>query len=353
MKFYYIYKSLAHPENNGYIAPYSLEERLLHVAEAKRQLGTRFNWLCDSIDNDLKHALGDAPNSEFIIDPKGKIVVARQWSNAGVLRKDLAGMVGKVTPETHVADVGMKPLAPPKTAAKGVVPRVKLPDSMSAVKVEPLSKKDNEPFYVKLRAEGDQGLLRGDGKLYLGFFLDPLYKVHWNNKADPIVVEIESADGITISDQSLEGPTVEVAADADPREFLVDVAGRAGDTLTVSVFYFACDDAETFCKPVKQQYKVTLARDQDGGNRRSAGSRGGSRPSGGGGRPDADAVARMLLSLPAFQALDTNSDGQLSADEVNLATAALKRIDRNGDGKLSRGEWMPSQQSGNRSRRER
>lgn len=316
----------------------------MHVGEAKRQLGTRFNWLCDSIDNDLKHALGDAPNSEFIIDPNGKIVVARQWSNAVDLRKDLAKMVGEVTPETQIADVGMKPLAPPKTAAKGIVPRLKLPDSMTAVKVEPLLQDDTEPFYVKLRAEADQGLLGGKGQLYLGFFLDPLYKVHWNNKADPIVVEIEAADGVTISKESLEGPAVDVAADADPREFLVGVSGRAGDTLTVTVFYFACDDAETFCKPVKQEYRLTLTRDRDGGSRRSAGSRGDrSRPSGGANRAGAvtGAGGRVLQFLPAFRVLDSDGDGELSAGEINSATTSLKQLDRNRDGLLSRDEWMP------------
>lgn len=286
--------------------------------------------------------------------------MARQWSNAADLRKDLAGMVGEVTPATQIADVGMKPLAPPKTAAKGIVPRVKLPQSMSAIKVEPLSKDDTEPFYVKLRAEADQGLLGGDGQLYLGFFLDPLYKVHWNNKADPIVVEIEAADGVTVSQKSLEGPTIKVAADADPREFLIDVSGRAGDTLTVTVFYFACDDAETFCKPVKQKYRLTLTRDKDGGSRRSAGSRGGrvgsggrSRPSGDTNRPTRGSGAGMLQLLPAFRALDADSDGELSANEINGATAALKQLDRNRDGLLSRDEWMPSSPNGagNRSRR--
>ena len=60
VKFFYIYKALAHPEQNGYITPFTLKERLMHVAEAKEKLKSRFTWLCDSMTNDLKHALGDA-----------------------------------------------------------------------------------------------------------------------------------------------------------------------------------------------------------------------------------------------------------------------------------------------------
>lgn len=77
VRFYYIYKALAHPEINGFISPFTLEERLMHVREAKQRLGTRFRWLCDTMDNDLKHALGDRPNSEFVIDPEGRVVRKR------------------------------------------------------------------------------------------------------------------------------------------------------------------------------------------------------------------------------------------------------------------------------------
>jgi hypothetical protein len=40
-------------------------------------------------------------------------------------------------------------------------------------------------------------------------------------------------------------------------------------------------------------------------------------------------------------ALDTNRDGQISAEEIEAAPAALKKLDRNGDGKLTRHELHP------------
>ena len=283
MNFYYIYKALAHPENNGYVAPFTLDERLMHVAEAKKQLGTRFQWICDSMENDLKHALGDRPNSEFVIDPEGKIVVARQWSSPRDLRADLEEIVGTVDRPTTVADIGMKPMEPPKTAPKGVVPRVKLPGQMSPVLVEPIveDEQNTEPFYAKLRAEVDSGFARnGDGKLYLGFFLDPLYKVHWNNRAAPVTFAISDHSGVVVRAQSGRAPDVKIDADADPREFLLDLSDDTDDPqprgrqeFILTVRYFACDDAETFCKPMTQKYRVTLNRDRDGGSRRSSGSR--------------------------------------------------------------------------------
>lgn len=52
----------------------------------------------------------------------------------------------------------------------------------------------------------------------------------------------------------------------------------------------------------------------------------------GGGRPPA---------MPVIAALDANGDGEMSADELENATAALKKLDRNGDGKLAQEEFRP------------
>ena len=76
MQFFYIYKPLAHPELNNYVSPFSIEERLMHVAEAKRRLGTSVSWLADTMDNAYHEAVGRTPNSELVLDADG-IVVAR------------------------------------------------------------------------------------------------------------------------------------------------------------------------------------------------------------------------------------------------------------------------------------
>lgn len=57
------------------------------------------------------------------------------------------------------------------------------------------------------------------------------------------------------------------------------------------------------------------------------------RPRGGfgGGRPP----------MPIIDALDTNRDHVISADEINAASAALLTLDRNRDGKLTENEYGP------------
>lgn len=351
VKFFYVYKSLAHPENNGFVAPLSLKERLLHIAEAKRQLQSRITWLCDSLENDLKHALGDAPNSEFVIDPQGKLVVARRWSDPQQLRKDLEAKVGRIERATTIADLDRKPLPPPKRAPTGIVPRIELPDRLNPIEVEPLDDPDLEPYYVKLRAEADAELLQtGTGKLYLGFFLDPLYKVHWNNRAGGLRFEIQAGEGMSVTPTTGKSPDVEEDADADPREFLVELAGQRGDSLTVTVRYVACDDAETFCKPVTQGYRITLVRDRDGGSRRSSFRDNRRRPIERGpigGRAEPGSTRRTALlkkAVSIFRQHDANGDGKLDRDEIaNIKQPPLDDVtpaDTDGDGSLSLRELL-------------
>lgn len=298
VRFFYIYKPLAHPEFQGYVSPINLQERLMHITEAKRRLGSSITWLADTMDNAYHKASGETPNSELVVDPDGIIVAARSWSDPEALRKDLEGLVGAVDKPTQVSDLNM-PMQPPiSTVAKGVVPRVVKPGRFVPMESEAIQETSRVPFYTKLRVEGtDELFMTGKGMMYVGFHLDPLYRVHWNNEAPPMQFEISTPEGISITPSRVVGPDPDVDADADPREFLVEVdAAEAGGTVDLRVKYFACDDALTFCVPVTQDYKVTLARDtshgasiqtNEAGDIVSGGNRArGARPGGpGGGAP--------------------------------------------------------------------
>ena len=187
MDFYYIYKPLAHPEYNNYVTPFTLEERLMHVAEAKRRLGSSITWLADDMHNPYHEAMARTPNSELVVDLDGRIAALRSWSDPEALRADLERLVGPVEKRTRVEDLDLPTQPPPPTVAKGVVPRVEMPPTMAGIQVEPVFEGNKTPFYVKLRAEGDESLRStGQGQMYVGFHLDPLYRVHWNNEAGPV-----------------------------------------------------------------------------------------------------------------------------------------------------------------------
>ncbi len=329
MKFYYVYKALAHPEYNHYIQPFTIEERLMHVKEAERTLGSRIPWLCDSMSNELKTLLGGLPNPEFVIDPEGKVVRRRVWSDPDALRSDLAELLGAVEPVTRVSDLDLETLPPPKAAARGVVPRLEMPGLMRPLRVEPDLASSKVPFYAKLRAEAGPDLLdSGSGMLYIGFHLDPLYQVHWNNEVKPLEFELSLPDGVTASPSRAVAPKVEEEADADPREFLVKLeAGADARSFGLTVRYFACDDAQTFCVPVSQSYRIHLEHDRGAGRVMRDGGVGGA-----GGPGGHDPVQRMM-------GWDTDGDGRLTIDEMpERMRRRFPRMDANGDGVLDEDE---------------
>jgi hypothetical protein len=339
VKFFFVYKTLAHPELAGdYVQPFTLDERLAHARQAVKQLGASIPWLVDAMDNRLKHALGDRPNSEFIIDPKGVIVRKRAWSHPGQVRKDLEELVGRVPRVTLESEVKLA-LEPPikAPAPRGVVPRLQRP-RMQPIVMEPVLEAKGHPFFAKLRAEADGGLLQdGAGKLYLGFHLDPFHGAHWNNLTKPLRYKIDLPAGTKIAKATGEAAAVTEASDADPREFLLDVETWSGEKpLRVTVTYSACVGEEN-CYAVKQEYLLRLKRDNDGGGARGAGA-------GFWGEEftrqllaaDADGDGKlgraevMGLILPHFEHFDTNKDGLLDATEVKAIPDWLNHHHRPG-----------------------
>ena len=329
VQFYYLYKQLAHPELDHYIDPYTLEERLMHVEQAKRQLGSRIPWIADAMTNDLKHALGDMPNSEFIIDPDGHILQRRAWSDPTSLRADLERLVGPVENPTRLSDLDLPSEPPVATVAKGIVPRVTPPGRMMTLKVDPDVDSAQLPFYTKLRADVDREFLRNRrGTLLLGFHIDPLYHMHWNNLAPPLTYTVTAPDGVRVTPASGTFAQIEEPADADPREFLVDIAADdSAASFDLSVTYYACDDANTFCIPVTQSYTVSLHVDPDAGRVFGAGRFGGR---GGRGGPEA-----MTERVDRIKSWDANDDGLVARSEVpEPMRDRFDRMDENGDGVL-------------------
>jgi hypothetical protein len=321
VKFFFIYKTLAHPELVGnYVQPITLEERLAHAKQAKKQLGASIPWIVDAMDNRLKHALGDRPNSEFIIDPKGKVVRKRAWSYPAQVRKDLEELVGKVDRITKEEDVKLNIQLPLKAPAeRGGVSRIARP-RMQAIVMEPLVEKKGKPFFAKLRAEADADVLNsGQGKLYLGFHLDPFHSAHWNNLNAPLKYVLEIPEGAKIEKAAGEAAKVKAATDADPREFILDIeAWPMEQPLKLTVFYSACV-GDMACHAVKQSYVLRRKRDIDGGGARGVGA----------GFWDPEEFASQML------AGDKNGDGKLGRNEVRgLILPHFDHLDANKDGFL-------------------
>ena len=266
VNFFFVYKALAHPEVNGFVPAFNLKERLAHVQRAKKMLHTTIPWLCDTMQNEFSAAFANVPNGEFVIDPEGVLVRKRFWSNADTLRMDLEELVGKSESTTSVDDLEVVFKPEPRKVASGVVPRLELPRGLMALKYKPVD--IGEPFFAKLRVEGTPSLRSGQGKLYFGVYLDPIYEVHWNNRAGKVTLGLEADGVLELEEKSFTSDEVDEDADVDPRQFLVPAkVAQQGGTFIASITYTVCDDAETFCKTFTQQYEVTLVPDRKLGTR--------------------------------------------------------------------------------------
>lgn len=330
VEFYYVYKELAHPEINGIVNPLTIEERQMHIAEAKRRLGTQIPWICDTMDDQMLQTFGPAPNGEYIVDPNGKLIQKRFWSDPTALRKDLAELVGEVTPVTTIDDLDVRFAVETREIASGVVPRLPLPPGLTPLRATPLPDEEN-PYYAKLRVEATQALAAtGKGHLLLSLYPDPLYQVHWNNRAGKVSMTLSLPEGVRTSSTQLEFPDVEADADIDPRQFLVEIALTGNqpripnalpvlDPIRVTVHYTVCDDAGTFCLPISQEYDVTFAYSDTLGS-----------------RPD----IFMAEYFEDLREMDRNGDGNVTRDELppGKATLYLGHADYDGNGIMEAGE---------------
>ncbi len=317
VQFFYVYKSLAHPETNGFVPPISIQERLLHIAKAKSMMKTEMAWICDTMDNEVKEAFGRTYNGEFIIAPDGKLVRKRYWSDPQKLRDDLASLIGPIKQVTTTSDLPTVFTPELPSVASGVVNRPALPRGLFALKLQPAQ--SDEPHFAKLRVESTDALTGdGDAPLIFTVYLDPLYKVHWNNRAGKVHLQI---DGPQVADNRLSAIEVKPDADVDPRWLKTSLRtkGLKPSPFNATLTYTVCDDAQTFCKTIKQTYLVTPERD------RSAGTRPGIFLNG------------LFKDVRKF---DKNHDGVIVADELPTGqkTLYIGHMDFNGNSKIESDE---------------
>lgn len=323
VQFLIVYKSIVHPGTNGFVDAFTKEERLQQLAIAKQRLGTTVPMISDSLDGDIVSKLHSAPNAEFVIDTDGKIVHRKFWHDPAALRDFLTERVGKVDKPTRVEDLGMKLHFPKPFAPRGLVKPTKMPRAMKILRSKPIINEGAKatPFFAKLLVEGDRALLRGKpGKLYIGFYLDPVYQVHWNNPAGGLSFTIDDPNSDEFEPITKQAPTYQHEADVDPREFLFEFAPASKEQkLQLTVRYTICDDNGKFCMPVEQQYEVQL-RSKPGGASR------------------AGVWMTELVGNP--MQWDKNGDGKASRDELpkKRAQIILLHFDHNHDDAIDQQE---------------
>lgn len=307
--FFFVYQSLAHPENWGFVQPTSIEDRFAQVAHAEELLQTKIPWLTDPMDNQFKTYRLGTPNSQLVFSKEGKVVHRDSWGRGSSLRESLESLVGKPETMTSVQDLNLPRFARhlagetllERKRVEGVAVPLIVKSGGESSSVDALRSNDFNKMnrYVKLRPEADQQLIQtGSGKLYLGFRQDPVLGAKWNNLADPPQYKIITEGNATFSPETGQSPKLDIESDDEPREFLVDVTNwKTDEPITVKVQYFACKKEKGWCTSVQQEFTVELQKDElagmvngrthfpGGGGGRGAGQGGRGAGGGGLGRP--------------------------------------------------------------------
>lgn len=265
VQFFYFYKSLRHPELNGYVQAQNMNERLLQLEEARTKLGTKVPWIADTLDDSMRIGLGAGPNSLYLISPEGQIIAAANRIEGNNFRQILDRLVGKVKRPTRPNELGLPRISRPQNQLNEDSDiLVHRPEGLTIVAVTPAKPEDT--YFVKLRAEADRNLLAtGTGRLFLGFYPDPIHDAHWNNLVKPMKFVLSVPDGITATPTEASAARGPGDSDTLPRQFWVDIEGAIPyDELGLTLHYYGC--TPDMCMALTHKYTVLL-EDENRGSR--------------------------------------------------------------------------------------
>lgn len=263
VQFFFVYKTLRHPELDGYVQAQNLSERLMQLETARDKLGTTIPWLCDTMDDSLRRELGFGANSVYLISPEGEIVYATERINATSFRRALVQHVGATDSITTVSELDLpRHTRPKRLINEDSSIRVERPDGLTILKTTPVTPEDT--YYVKLRVEAEPALLEtGKGRIFLGFYPDPIHGAFWNNLTDPMQYTLTSpgeAKAMPAIASARKGPGDK---DSEPRQFWVSIDASAPlETMQLNLKYFACTDS--LCLALSQNYLIHFEAINDG-----------------------------------------------------------------------------------------
>lgn len=263
IQFFYVFKSLRHPELDGFIEAQNLSERLLMVQEAKKRLGTKTPWLVDAMDDNIRIALRSGSQSVYLISPEGKIINGWGKLDEPALREILINKLGAPKTLTTVKDLKLPSITRnAKRLNEDSNTGIFRPEGMTILSIKPLKPEDT--YYVKLRAEADNNLITtGSGKMALTFLPDPIHHAHWNNLTPPMKYVLTVPKSITASPQEATAQTGTGDSDTNPRQFWVTLNNaKPLDEIELTLHYYGC--TPDMCKAMTHKYLIKITPDSSG-----------------------------------------------------------------------------------------
>ncbi len=341
VRFFHIYRHLAHPENHGYIQPFTLRERQRHAVLATKLLHTNIPWLVDPIDNPAAQTLVAAPNqSAFIFNQAGREEYAGDISATTELRRALNRLAGTIDTPTRPGNLAPPAPNPISTPKAKLVERVKVDVSDRFVPLKITPQNSKHPFYVKARIEGTRELIEtGNGNLYLGFHIDPIYNVAWNNLETPMKYALKTPAGVVAPSINSAPRITGQATDAEPREFRIEARQLdPAKPLALQLSYPIHSTSTKRTVNITQQYLIQLEPDPFGGKVFGRQISAESTKSPQTAQSAQTGKSRFDVYL---KKMDLNRDGKISeAEAIGPLRRLFKTLDTNKDGFVEREEYL-------------
>jgi hypothetical protein len=289
------------------------------------------------MDDSIRIGLRAGSWSTYLVSPDGEIIYAAGRIDSAGLRSALSKAVGPIEIPTSTASLNLPRIerAPQLVNADSAL-GVKRPEGLRILSIVPA--KPEETYYVKLRAEADDALLRtGTGRLFLGFYPDPILDAHWNNLAPPMEYSLALPDGATATPATATAKKGAGESDTLPRQFWVDInSATPGGSIELKLDYFGC--TSSLCMALTHQYTIQIKAADDGS--RTYGMNRGKNGS------------RNTASSSRMSRMDNDQDGKVSFEEMNeaikiqqgtayneqRARQRFDRMDANKDGFISEAE---------------
>lgn len=339
VNFYYIYRHLAHPENNGYLQPYTQRERARQTQLARELLSTQVPWLYDCMDNQSAEALAfETKNNLFVFNKEGTACFAGLVSDETGLRKTLDELAGSnASTNTPPGNFPTPQIEPVKAIEARLVKRIGREQNAAPYQTLQLSPMESRhPHYVKVRMEASEELIEtGDGKLYMGFHIDPLYPVEWNNLEEPMEYALKVPTGVVAPSINTAPRVTAETSDTEPREFLLNARKLdPAKPIALQVKYVVRSKTSNRNIEVQQKYLAYLSPDPFAGKvlgRQTKRSE----------NTEQKRKVRITGFSGLLQRFDLDRDGKISRNEA--AGALLSRFDEfdtNKNGQIEESEYI-------------
>ena len=336
LQVFYIHHQLAFPENHGLLQPFNEFERIQQSKEMAKQLKTKIPWLCDTMENTVLQKLPPHPEERiFIYSADGAELFSGSLQTPRPIMDKLIELLGAPQKKIHPNQLPEPTIEPLELEPPKWVKRIYFnPQIQHFVPLKLVPRDSRLPHYVKLRAEADSALLKtGNGNLYLGFHIDPLYKAQWNNSGTTLNYTIIPTGG-TVTPSTQSAPRIREACDGEPREFVITAEQQNTELpLLLKVTYSVYLPSLKSTIDVTQEYLIYLQEDPLGGQayRRQIAYR----------DPAPKTYSAESTAIPsALRRYDADGNGKLTRNEVKgTLYSKFPEIDTNRDGYLNSTEY--------------